>query len=233
MAGFAELEYDQHAAISMQPGGGVAVAINASRAPGRWVVRPSERLMSWFNKIFKSDSRASAPEDVVRFYQQLGFFAGADRAAVVQGYTEEHGAPPDAAKPWDDVFLLSGAEGEVWADDPEADVCAENEVYSEVLPQWARISHGAFAPAGISEHWESDSGPITLSFQLGGQPASVSPNYQDDWIDLEVLRQINALIASSGRHFECAVDGNFALVLCLTPEQKATMQTQRQFPFAW
>jgi len=190
--------------------------------------------MSWFSKIFKGNSeKPDTPEDVVRFYQQLGFFAGSDPAYVVQRYAEEHGAPPDPGKLWDDVFLLGCAEGEVWADDPEADVCADNEVYSRVLPQWARISHGAFAPAGITEDWEGESGPITLSFRLGGQPASVSPNYQDDWIDLEVLGQINALIASSGRQFECAVDGNFALVLCLTPEQKTTMQTQRQFPFAW
>lgn len=131
------------------------------------------------------------------------------------------------------MFLLAHSEGDVWADDPEADVCADNEVYSEILPQWAGISHGAFAPGGITEHWDDESGPIMLSFDLGGQQASVSPRYQDDWINLEVLRQINALIAPSGRQFECAVDGNFALVLCLTPEQKATMQTQRQFPFAW
>jgi len=191
--------------------------------------------MSWFSKILKSDSaKTSSPEDVIRFYQRLGFFAGADVATVVQRYSDDHGESPNAAKPpWDDVFLLAYSDGDVWADDPEADVCAEHEVYSEVLPQWARISHGAFAIGGISEHWDGDSGPITLSFQLGDRQASVSPSYQDDWIDLEVLRQINALIAPSGRQFECAVDGNFALVLCLTPEQKTTMQTQRRFPFAW
>jgi hypothetical protein len=41
------------------------------------------------------------------------------------------------------------------------------------------------------------------------------------------------ILATSGRQFECTVDDNFALVLCLTPEQKTAMQTQRQFPFAW
>jgi len=190
--------------------------------------------MSWFSTIFKGDApRANSPEEVVRFYQQLGFFTGADPAAVVQRYTAEYDAPPDPSKRWDDVFLLSYSKGDVWADDPEADVCAENEVYSEILPKWARISHGAFAPGAITEEWDDESGPITLRFDLGGSAESVSPNYQDDWIDLEVLRQVNALIVKSGRQFECAVDGNFALVLCLTPEQKATMRTQRGFPFAW
>ena len=190
--------------------------------------------MSWLSKIFKGNTEnTNSPEEVIRFYQQLGFFAGADPTAVVERYADEHGKSPSASEPWDDVFLLAYSEGQAWAEDPEADVCAENEVYSEVLPQWARISHGAFTPSGITEHWESESGPITLSFELGVQPASVSPSYQDDWIDLQVLQQINRLITASGRQFECAVDGNFALVLCLTAEQKRTMQTQRRFPFAW
>jgi hypothetical protein len=190
--------------------------------------------MKWFTKMFKGGGgNANSPEEVIRFYQGLGFFTAADPAIVVQRYAHDHGQPPDIGKPWDDVFLLALAEGEVWADDPEADVCAENEVYSEVLPQWASISHGAFTPSGITEHWESESGPTTIVFQLGSHQVSVSPSYQDDWIDLEVLKQINTLISSSGRQFECAVDGNFALVLCLTPEQKAMMQAQRQFPFAW
>src|SRR5262245_6880065 len=100
--------------------------------------------MSWFSKIFKDDSAIpNALEDVVRFYQQLGFFAGADPSAVVQQHASEQGRTAVAGR-WDDVFLLATSEGDVWADDPEADVCAENEVYLEVLPQWARISHGAF-----------------------------------------------------------------------------------------
>jgi hypothetical protein len=194
----------------------------------------SEYSMGWFSKIFKDDStRASSPEDVVSFYQQLGFFVGADATAAVQRYIEEHGAPPDPSKPWDDVFLLAHSQGDVWADDPEADVCAENEVYSEVLPQWAAISHGAFLPGGITEYWANEFGPITLTFELEGQQASVSPGYLDDWIDLDVLRQINSLIVPKGRQFECAVDGNFALVLCLTSEQKTAMRVHRRFPFAW
>jgi hypothetical protein len=190
--------------------------------------------LSWFGKLFKGDgARLSSPEDVVRFYQQLGFFSGGDPTAITAKYAEEHGEPLDHRNPWDDVFLLGYSSGDVWADDPEADVCRENQVYTEVLQQWAAISKGAFAPGAITEQWEEESGPIKISFELGERQTSVAPRYQDDWIDLEVLLQINALVAHSGRQFECAVDGNFALVLCLSPVQKGTMKKQRQFPFAW
>jgi hypothetical protein len=134
--------------------------------------------MGWLNRIFtgsSGESSARSPDEVLRFYQSLGFFAGADPGEVIQRYRDDYGEPPNPGKPWDDVFLLGLAKDEVWADDPEADVCAENLVYAEVLPHWASISRGAFAPEGITERWESESGPITLSFELGGQPASVSP----------------------------------------------------------
>lgn len=190
--------------------------------------------MSWLDNLFRRTPKGfSTPEAVVRFYQQLGFFVGQDPASVLQRYSEEYGSSPDPSKPWDDAFLLALSDDDVWASDPEADVCAENQVYSEVLPAWARISAGAFEPAEISESWEDREGPITLKFLLGDRPSTVSPDYQDDWIDLAVLQQINALIAPSGRRFECFVDGNFALVLCLTSAQKEAMRTQRQFPFVW
>jgi len=189
--------------------------------------------MKWFSRILKGDpGTETSVEDIIRFYQQLGFFAGAKPESVVKRYEDEWGKPPKADDPWIDVWLLSFSENDVWCDDPEADVCAENEVYSEVLAEWGRISHGAFLPTNIVERWESDTGPVAVNFHLEGLPASVSPSYQEDWIDLEVLDQINVLIAHSGRQFECAVDGNFAFVVCLTPEQKSMLQTQRNFPFA-
>ncbi len=194
--------------------------------------------MSWIKDLFSRKTEAlpstgGTPEEVIRFYQDVGFFTGPEPAGVIKRWTAESGDLPDPRKPWDDAYLLRFSDGDVWADDPEADVCAENLVYSEVLPEWARISHGAFAPTEINERWEGEGGPINLTFKLAGKPAKVSPAYQDDWIDLEVLHQINALIAESGRQFECAVDGNFAVVMCLTAEQKRRMQTERKFPFAW
>jgi len=191
-------------------------------------------MMSWLRNPFKSDKRRQrTPEDVAQFYKGLGFFAGAGAADVIRRYTEESGKPPNPAKPLDDAELLSLSENDVWADDQEADVCSENKVYEEVLAQWAAISRGAFAPSAITEKWDSEKGPVTVSFQLNGQLVSVLPRYNDDWIDMEILLQINRLIGTSGYQFECTDLGNRALVLCLTPAEKETMKKERDFPFFW
>jgi hypothetical protein len=190
--------------------------------------------MSWLSNPFKSDKRRQGtPEDVVRFYKGLGFFAGAAAADVIRQYREELGQPPNPAKSWDDAELLSFSENDVWADDQEADVCAGNKIYEEVLPQWAAISRGAFAPSAIAEKWDSEEGPVTVSFQLNGQAVSVLPLYKDDWIDMEILLQINRLIGTSGYQFQCTDLGNMAVVLCLTPAEKEAMKKERDFPFFW
>lgn len=92
--------------------------------------------MNWLSKLFKADSGSdSNPEDVIRFYQQLDVFTGADPAAVIQRYIDDHEQPPNADTPWDDVFLLAYAGDDVWADDPEADVCPENDCFRRL---WLR-----------------------------------------------------------------------------------------------
>src|ERR1051325_4679702 len=144
--------------------------------------------MSWIKNLFTkktepSPATAETPEEVIRFYKDIGFCAGAEPSNILERWAAESGDSPDPRKPWDDAYLLRFSDGDVWASDPEADVCAENLVYSGVLPEWARISRGAFAPTEISERWEGEHGPIRLTFKLGGKPASVSPTYQDDWID--------------------------------------------------
>jgi hypothetical protein len=189
--------------------------------------------MSGLDQPSDNHNVTNTPEETIRFYQQLGFFAGANPTTIIEWYTEDQYESPDPSNPWHDVMLLTYTQNEVWNDDPEADVCAENKVYSKVLLEWALISHGAFAPGNIQEHWKTEAGPITVSFELGGRQVSVRPAYEDDWIDLGVLLQINELITGSGKQFECAFDGNFALVLCITPETKAKMLTERRFPFAW
>ena len=99
--------------------------------------------------------QAFSQEDVVRFYRELGFFKGgalsecADR--LLKRFEHDHGEPLDPRKVWDDVYLLSYYKENVWADDPECDVCAGNEVYRDVLARWSSISKGFFDVEDIEE----------------------------------------------------------------------------------
>jgi len=188
--------------------------------------------MSIFERLFRRSSYESY-EDVILFYKELGFFAKVESYSLVEKFEKHHGDLPKVDNPWDDVFILAYSVGQSWADDPEADVCDTNRVYTTVLLEWAGISNGVFTPTKIDEIWETEEGPITVSFQIEGAEHIVKPKYLEDWIDLDVLQQINQTIAKRHRQFFYAIDGNFALVLCLSDEQKRRMKRERGFPFAW
>lgn len=188
--------------------------------------------MEWLRRLLGGkDSTTSL--DVVDFYRDLGFFSETDPGAVLERYERDHGEPPDFKSRWDDVHLLAYDRGLVWAGDPKADVDAHSEVYAQVLPQWAAVSRGAFEPTGVTEDWEGERGPITVRFRLKRKEAKLTPRYLGDRIDMEILKQINRVLGGRDRRFECAVDADFALVVCLTPVEKHLLQTRRRFPFAW
>jgi hypothetical protein len=178
---------------------------------------------------------AFSREDVVQFYRDLGFFKGesflecADR--LLKRFEHDHGEPLDPQKVWDDVYLLCNDKENVWASDPECDVCAGNEVYREVLPEWSSISKGFFDVEDIEESWHGDEGPITITFQWNGKRCTLHPNYLNDYLDLSILGQINRLIAGSGNQFVCASDVNFAIVFLLDTEGKRRLAEVRRFPF--
>jgi hypothetical protein len=108
-----------------------------------------------------------------------------------------------------------------------------NAVYENTITEWANISNGAFSPTSIKETWKSDTGPITITFELEGQEISIQPEYTDDYIDTKILFQINELTKNSGKQFEMhkAFDQT-AFIVCLTNEEKGAL-TERGWKFAW
>ncbi len=119
-----------------------------------------------------------------------------------------------------------------WAGDPKADVCDGDNVYAEVVKEWAEITGGAFAPTDIHEKWHSVIGPIEVSFLVNGQPNLITPTHRDDWIDLKIVAQLNRILEASGKRFNYVVDGNFCLLLFLSPEMELRLRQERAFPFA-
>jgi hypothetical protein len=150
---------------------------------------------------------------------------------IFSQFEDNLGTPLDPHRPWHDVWLLSLNGNHVWADDPEAGVCRGNQVYCHVLAEWSRISHGTFLPSEIQEYWETENGPLIVSFSLGNTRLSIDPIWNDDWLDLTILQQINELIVDSGKQFVCAADHNHATVFVCDENTRKTLEEIRGFPF--
>jgi hypothetical protein len=116
----------------------------------------------------------------------------------------------------------------VWMDDTEADVCADNQVYSRFLRALAAISAGSFDPQGIAEVWDSDEGPIAVSFTLAGTRHELHPAYKDDWMDLTILETINTQLST--HQFACWGIDQLALVVCLPRDALMAFKSSELLP---
>ncbi len=132
----------------------------------------------------------------------------------------------------DVVILYEFFSEDAWYSDLECDVHPANLVYEQVLPEWAAISHGLFNPTDIKESWETESGPPTISFKHDGKTVTLHAQDFDDFIDIDILNPINELIAESGYSFEVGGEGQCALIICITADQKQKMIEGRNFQFS-
>ena len=166
----------------------------------------------------------------------MGLFAGGDPASKASElsllFQKDWGVPPDPHKPWDDLYLLSYDTKRVWQGDPEASVAKGENVYVEVLKEWSRISGDPLRLTELSEDWESDKGPITVSLLHGGKTAILRPAYLDDWLDLDLLKQINVLIEAENKMLTYAVNGNFSIVCAVTPDEANQIRKDRGLPLS-
>jgi hypothetical protein len=187
--------------------------------------------VEWFKGLFRPPPRMTARQ-VVEFYQQLGFLEFDSAENVLAQYQEQWGRPFDPRHSYNDEMLLGLDKARVAEGDPEADVAPGNIVYCETLAEWSAVSSDVFAPHHIEEHWQSDEGPITVSFFLGDERFAIDPFWCDDWLDLTILIPLNQLIAASGKQFVCASDVNHAIVFACDAGTRAKLQEVRQFQFA-
>jgi hypothetical protein len=172
--------------------------------------------------------------------RKLEFFASRTEtdeqlAATIDDQSNaEFGRSPEPDNPVSELVVAGVDDERVWWSDLEADVDPTNKVYETTLEDWAAISGGAFAPTEIEETWTSPTGPLTVSFLLGGKRETLNPAYLEDWIDPTILTRINALIASSGRQYELyrAFDQTLFLTV-LTASEKRSLEHDRGWCFEW
>ncbi|PWJ38654.1 hypothetical protein BC781_107245 [Sediminitomix flava] len=115
--------------------------------------------------------------------------------------------------------------------DLEADVCKENSSYTEYLKDMEELSKQTFKPTEIKETWDSDEGPIEISFVSNGNRYAVNPNYWDDWYDLsEITKKINQSleINKAGLYTLTSefTGGQEILLLFLTDEEKLVIERE-------
>ena len=79
--------------------------------------------------------------------------------------------------------------------DLEADVFNGNEVYKSVINRFSELSNGQFQPIEIKEVWESDEGPITVSFSSDNQLTEFVPEYNNDWLHESVFEVCSGKVA--------------------------------------
>lgn len=125
------------------------------------------------------------------------------------------------------LCLLSWDLKRVWWDDMECSICFQNNVYPFLLSQWSEISRGCFLPQDIREIWQTEVGPIQIEFNLDGQQYCLEVAYKNDWLDLNILSEINKLISSAGYKFEsCPTESQNLFLVVLKPDEKEKLQVQ-------
>jgi len=178
--------------------------------------------------------------ETIRYFRKIGFFSGYESISdgvlaqtLENFYREKSGKEYDPSSRSDELCVLEFDENRVWWEDTEADVCNGNEIYIETLKEWGAISRGAFTPENLEENWASEEGPITVTFTLNGQKNRIYPRYLDDYIDVDILGQINKLIRKTGLQFAAyeAFDQT-AFVVALTTREKHRLERERGWRFA-
>jgi hypothetical protein len=204
------------------------------------VPRPSGPVAATCKPLGSGPADGETTVERVAALRKLDFFASrtetdAALAATIDDQSiAEFGTKPDPDNPVSELVVAGVDDERSWWGDLEADVDPTNKVYETTLQDWAAISEGAFAPTGIEETWDSPSGPVSVSFTLGGKRETLKPAYLEDWIDPTILTRINALIAPSGRQFELyrAFDQTLFLT-ALTAEEKRALERDRGWCFEW
>lgn len=170
-------------------------------------------------------ARATALRRIGLFTDRAALSDAAIGTEVERAIAQTWGNEIDPEEPMLDLLVAEQDTTRVWWRDLEADVAEGNNVYRSTLEEWAAISNGAFAPRSIEERWESDTGPVKVTFEMGGANHVLEPEYLEDWIDPRIATEINELIAASGLQlvFFKAFDQT-AFVVSLTRDERDALE---------
>jgi hypothetical protein len=179
--------------------------------------------------------------EAVRYFRAMGFFAhyadmtDDELAAKIREYHgidwEEYiaGAADQGSA---EMFLLMADVDRVWFRDLEG-VYKGDQAYAHTLEEWASISRGAFRPSEVEETWESDRGPVRVTFRLdGARHEYVHADGNDDFINLEILKLVNGLLRDAPYRLEAADNlGDCRFIVALSREERERVRRERGWSF--
>ncbi len=178
--------------------------------------------------------------EAVRYFRQLGFFEHYAQSDDELAEIEERRLQEEWGDDWDplvehpDLFLLAHDSRRVWWMDMEADVFPGNNAYVRSLSEWGAISRGAFQPEKIREEWKGEKGPIFLDLTHMGRTYRISPKYWGDYLDIEILSELNRIIRDTGIQFEPYENfDQTCFIVALTAEEKRRLRVERKWQFAF
>lgn len=98
------------------------------------------RRMPLFGRLFgpglSGPAHAAAVHALVERCRQFGLLVDLEPRDLARRFAEQRQRPFDPGSRDDLPWWLAMDAKHVWMDDTEADVCAENQVYSEFLREW-------------------------------------------------------------------------------------------------
>lgn len=125
-----------------------------------------------------------------------------------------------------DIALKDAAKATI--KDLEADVFKNNNAYAFFLQELSGISKGNFLPTNILEEWETETGPIRVTFDFQGKEVTFLPEYFDDWLDGKVLGLINTELIQSECGFYTVnsdyITGQDVVILFLNKKEKEVLE---------
>ncbi len=162
-----------------------------------------------FNSNDLNKDSANSPKIIISELRKIGFFENfsslTDEEVFdtlhqqrINHYTKIFGRHYDPGMNLSDYEILMLDNKRVVSGDYEADVGKDNDVYIAILETFSRASGGLFNPENIVEKWESDEGPVTVSFHNYNNTVEFKPEYQDDWLSGKVFSIINEQMAIKG-----------------------------------
>ena len=121
--------------------------------------------------------------------------------------------------------------------DLETDVFNGNEVYKFVINRFSELSDGKFKPTELKEVWESNSGPIKVSFVSDNQLTEFEPEYNNDWLHESVFNICRKKIADKNVRLVYCLDndgygyGQAIAIMRLTEFEQKVLETELNWKF--